>query len=97
MFCRTIQIKNDNVTEVEPSNHIEADTRLILEASKSTNDIVIRSADTDVLSLVCCAQKELNIDKKWMMMIDKETYVDIQDIRPHFGDEICGILPAYHR
>ena len=29
-------------------------------------------------------------------MIDKETYVDIQDIRPRFGDEICGILPADH-
>ena len=29
-------------------------------------------------------------------MIDKETYVDIQDIRSHFGDEICAILPAYH-
>ena len=91
---RTLQITNDNVTEVESSNHIEADTRLILEASKSTNDIVIRSADTDVLILMCYAQ-ELNIDKKWMMMIDKETYVDIQDIRSHFGDEICGILPAY--
>ena len=75
---------------------IEADTRLILKASKSTNDIVIRSADTDVLILMCYPQKELNIDKKWMMMIDKETYVDIQDIRSHFGDEICGILPAYH-
>ena len=34
----------------------------------------------------------MNIDKKWMMMIDKETYVDIQDIRSNFGDEICAIL-----
>ena len=50
---RTLQITNDNLTGVESSNHIVADTRLILEASKSTNDIVIRLADTDVLILMC--------------------------------------------
>ena len=41
---------------------------------------------------MCYAQKEMNIDKKWMMMIAEGTYVDIQDIRPNFGDEICAIL-----
>ena len=93
---RTILITTDRVMELESSNHIEADTRLILEASKSPNDVVIRSADTDVLMLMCYAQIKLDIRQKWMMMIDKETYVDIEDIRSYFGDELCLILPAYH-
>ena len=93
---RTILIATDEVTELESCNHIEAGTRLILEASKSPNDVVIRCADTDVLMLMCYAQMKLDIRKRWVMMIDKETYVDIQDIRSHFRDEVCEILPAYH-
>ena len=84
--CRTLLIMNDEVTELAS---IEADTRLILVATKSTNDVVIRSAATDDFILMCYAQKEMNIDK-WMMMIDKETCVDIQDIRSHLGNEICA-------
>ena len=74
-------ITTDEVTELESCNHIEADTRLILEASKSPNDVVIRCADTDVLMLMCYAHMKLEIRKRWVMMIDKETYVDILDIR----------------
>ena len=93
---RTILITTDEVTELESCNHIEADTRLILEASKSPNDVVIRCVDTDVLMLMCYAHMKLDLRKRWVMMIDKETYVDILDIRSHFGDEVCEILPAYH-
>ena len=48
-------ITNDAISELTPSNHIEAGTRLISEATKSDNMVLIRSADTDVLMLMCYA------------------------------------------
>ena len=51
-------ITNDTISELLPSNHIEADTRLISEATKSDNTVVIRSADTDVLMLMCYAHQK---------------------------------------
>ena len=77
-------------------NHIEADTRLILEVEKSKNDVVIRSSDTDVLMLMCFIYKGEHLKNNWFMMIDNETFVSINKIREYFGDDVCDILPAYH-
>ena len=76
---------------------IEADTRLILEATKSDNHVIIRSADIDALMLMCYAHQEKDVQKEWIMVIDDATYVSIKEIRYYNGDEICSILPAYHR
>ena len=89
-------ITNDVVNELLPYNHIEADTRLILEATKSDNHVVIRSADTDVLMLMCYAHQEKDVQKEWIMVIYDATYVNITEIRSYYGEEICSILPAYH-
>ena len=91
----TFLITNDAVNELLPCNHIEADTRLILEATKSDNLVIIRSADTDVLMLMCYAHQEKDIRKDWIMMIDNTTYVSIKEIRS-YGNEICSVLPTYH-
>ena len=56
-------ITNDANSELLPSNHIEADTRLISEATKSDNTVVIRSADTDVLMLMCY-ERQKKISRK---------------------------------
>ena len=50
---KTWGITTNSVMELLPCNHIEADTRLILEASKSELPVVIKATDTDVLVLMC--------------------------------------------
>ena len=76
--------------------HIEADTRIILEASKSMNSIVVKAEDTDILILMCYAHSMKNCTNKWIMNIDSERFVDISVIRSHFGDNVCNVLPSYH-
>ncbi len=49
----TWHITSSSVTQLASSNHHEADTRLICEASKSNNPVIIRAADTDILILMC--------------------------------------------
>ena len=93
---KTFFITNDAVNELLPRNHIEADTRIILEATKSDNLVIIRSADTDVLMPMCYAHQEKDIQIDWLMMIDNTTYVSIKEIRSYYGNEICSVLPAYH-
>ena len=46
---KTWKITNSQVNEDLSCNHIEADSRLILKASKSKHLIVIRVTDKDVL------------------------------------------------
>ena len=52
---KTWKITNSQVNEDLSCNHIEADTRLILEALKSKHSVVITASDTDVLVLLCYA------------------------------------------
>ena len=49
-------VSKTGIEELPSSNHIEADTRIILEALKSTNVVVVIAADTDILILMCYAQ-----------------------------------------
>ena len=46
-------VRIPNNVALLPSNHIEADTRFILETSKSDLPVVIKATDTDVLVLMC--------------------------------------------
>ena len=49
---KTWKITNSQVYEDLSCNHIEVDTRLLLEASKSKHLVVIRASDADVLVLM---------------------------------------------
>ena len=57
---KTLKITNSQINEDLSWNHIEADTRLILEASKSKHPLVIRASDTYVLVLMCYSHKQLS-------------------------------------
>ena len=46
--------------------------------------------------LMCYVDQGRNIENNWFMMIDKDTFVSIKDIRSYFGDDVCSVLPAYH-
>ena len=81
---------------LDSCNHHEADTRLILHASKSTDPVIVRATDTDVFVLLTYAYSVIKPLQDWMMKIDHERYVSIKALTDRFGDEMCQALPAYH-
>ena len=93
---KTWSLTATGVEQLPSSNHIEADAIIILEASKSSNTVIVRGADTDILVLLCYTHSILNCVNRWVMKIDSERFVDINIIRGHYGNDICKILPAYH-
>ena len=60
----------NQVNEDLSCNHIEADTRLILKASKSKYSVVIRVSDTNILALMCYADQQLSQENDWLIKID---------------------------
>ena len=93
---KTWKITNSQVNEDLTCNHIEADTRLILEASKSKHPIVLRASDTDVLVLMCYAHQQLYLENYWLKKIDSERYVSVTSVKLYFGEIMCSVLLAYH-
>ena len=92
----TWRITKDDVVELVSCNHIEADTRLILEASKSYFPVVINATDTDILVLMAYACAKKNIEQNWLMQIEIITYVNMKSIRGYYGDKFCSVFLAYH-
>ena len=92
----TFRVCDGTVAEVDECNHEEADTRLILHAAASTQDVVIVAKDTDVLVLMVWAYVVLNVEQKWYFKKDHDKFVDIGEICSYLGREICLRLPALH-
>ncbi|KAG1675715.1 hypothetical protein GQR58_014542 [Nymphon striatum] len=84
------------ITELEDSNHCEADTRLILEADKLDAPVIVHATDTDVLVLMVHEFPTQVFNQKWQMKIGHERFVNIESICAKIGTEACAILPAYH-
>lgn len=82
--------------EAPSSNHVEADTRIVLEAVKSEFPVIVKAADTDILVLMCYAHCHERKTNQWIMQLDSERFVSINSIVDHYGTKICNILPAYH-
>ena len=57
---KTWSLTATSVEQLPSSNHVEADTRIILEASKSSNTVIVRGADTAILVLLCYTHSILN-------------------------------------
>ncbi|CAM1319293.1 Uncharacterised protein r2_g2746 [Pycnogonum litorale] len=87
---------NGRVQELEECNHEEADTRLILHAVESKQDVVIVAKDTDVLVLMVWAFAFLDVQRKWFFRKDDGQFADVGEICSHFGKDICIHLPALH-
>lgn len=90
-------------------NHEEADTRLIVhlnEESRSFENIVVQSDDTDVLVVVLyyvAVFSELFRDKKiyvqtghFNQTTNKLRYIDVNSIASKLGSDFCSYLPAIH-
>eukprot|EP00794_Sanderia_malayensis_P002977 gene2977-3431_t len=81
---KTWIIRQTGTEELDSSNHIEADTRIILEVSKSNRPVVVKAADTDILVLMCYAFSACQPVEEWMMKIDSDRYASISCIQNHF-------------
>ena len=55
---KTWCIIKDDILEAPGSNHVEADTKIIMEAAKSDGPVIVKAADTDILALMCIVMKE---------------------------------------
>ena len=93
---KTWKISRNSIVEPESSNHVEADTRIIMEALKSEGPVIVKAADTDILVLMCYAHTKENQTNEWMMQIDSERFVDIKAIQIKFGQDVSRVLPSNH-
>ena len=78
---KTRKIINSQVKEDLSCNQIEADTRSILEASKSKHLVVLRASDTDVFVLMYLSANVsrgglVNEDWQWYFKILKVQKID---------------------
>ena len=70
-------------------NNIVADTRLILEASKSKHPVDIRASDTDVLVIRCYTHQQLSPENDWFIKTDSERNVSATSTKLYFGEIVC--------
>jgi len=77
---KSFTITSAGEERLDDYNHEEADTRLVLHASKENMDVVIVSKDTDVLILMIWAFAKLKIKKKWYLKYDHKKFVDVGKI-----------------
>ena len=52
---KTWYVIKDGILETPGSNHVEADTRIIMEAFKSDDPVIVKAADADIFVLMCYA------------------------------------------
>ena len=92
----TWHIDKGEITNIFKCNHEEADTRVILHASLSSDNIIVIASDTDVLVLMVNAFAKLQPTKDWQMRYESSSYVNIQHIQNKLGMTICTLLPQLH-
>ena len=77
-------------------NHNEADTRIVLHASRSIKPVIITATDTDVLVLLTHTYPQCNNAKQWLTKTNPGIFFDIKTICNFFRNSICQILPGFH-
>ena len=77
-------------------DHEEADSRLVLLASKVDSDIVVVCKDTDVLILMIWAYSKLNITNNWYFKYDRNKFADIRKMCSYVGKTLSLNLPKIH-
>ena len=92
----TWHIDKGEITNIFKCNHEEADTRVILHASLSSDNIIVVASDTDVLVLMINAFAKLQPTKDWQMLYESSSYTSIRHIQNKLGMTICTLLPQLH-
>lgn len=92
-----------DLTSLDPCNHEEADSRMLLHASHAAkhghHSIVIRTVDTDVVVLAVSVVQELQPeDKLWLAFGTGRSfrYLAAHEIAAGLGQEKARALPMFH-
>lgn len=87
---------------VSPSNHEEADTRMLLHAKDASNcemrKVCIRTVDTDVLVIAVGMFFKLNLEQLWLSFgVGKNhRYIPVHSICASLGEVKSFCLPLFH-
>ena len=92
----TWQIDNEGYTSLLNCNPHEADTRIILHALNSEDEVIVVANDTDVLILLVYAYALHRLSRQWKIKVDTNRYIDIKTIVENYGLDVCLVFPAYH-
>ena len=66
-------------------NNEEADSRIVLHASKSSGNVVIVAKDTDILMLLIYSYSTCEISKEWVLKYDTNSYANIGTVCKYLG------------
>lgn len=86
-------LTSQDVKELASCNHSKADARIVLNASKANNPVVVVASDTDILIALTCGLSCCKTVQEWIMKISSEMYVSILG---YFGNDICKDLMVYN-
>ena len=95
-------IPPQDISNLAPSNHEEADTRMVLHladaAKKGYNKILLRTVDTDVVVLSVAAFAKLEIQELWIAFGTGKNfrYIPIHEIAASLGPAKSQALPIFH-
>ena len=91
-----------DTTNLEPCNHEEADTRLLIHVNdasqKGIKKIKIITVDTDVVVIALCVFHSLNLSELWIEFGTGQhrRWLPIHDYATLLGEEICRALPFWY-
>ena len=92
----------DNVSTLCPSNHEEADTRMLLHAANASQSgigkVMIRTVDTDVVVIALGMFSSLNLSELWISFGTgkNQRLLSIHSISDAIGATKCNGLPFFH-
>ena len=93
------QVRRDEIPDLS-CNHLEADTRTCLHASKiETSKVVIRASDVDIAVIAINHASQLTMNL-WMetgtASNNSQRYICLTNIVAALGINMCKALPAFH-
>ena len=77
-------------------NNEEADSRIVLHASKSSGNVVIVANDTDILMLLIYSYSTCEISKEWVLKCDTNSYANIGTVCKYLGSTVSRNILEYH-
>ena len=66
-------------------NNEEADSRIVLHASKCSGNVVIVAKDTDILMLLIYSYSTCEISKEWVLKYDTNSYANVGTVCKYLG------------
>ena len=99
---RVISSRSSNNDYLQPCNHEEADTRIVLHLSDAVqrghSDIIICTADTDVVVLVVSNFHKIGAQNIWLSfgVAKHHRYIAAHEIASELGPRRAMCLPMFH-